>query len=186
MSYMSDILTLGLVLTLLFGSICLYLYTRIQQIEQKLELTETILLELKMASEFNNKEPVQLSKQDDMVYVDMSDNDLNETHLDLSSQLNPYVEDGDIIEPKENNTEPEKKEEPSVAVTVDSNEHAVVEDITELENFSESSMNVNYEAMTLKELKFLAEKKGITKISTLRRPQLLEAIRDFDQKSLSL
>ncbi|NBP58404.1 hypothetical protein EBU71_18100, partial [bacterium] len=51
MTYLGDTLTVGLVLVLLFGSIALYLYTRIQQSEQKISLLESILLELKMASE---------------------------------------------------------------------------------------------------------------------------------------
>ena len=48
----SDTLTIGLVLILLFGSIALYLYTRIQQSEQKINLLESILLDLKMSNEF--------------------------------------------------------------------------------------------------------------------------------------
>ena len=51
MTALSDILTVGLVLILLFGSIALYLYTRIQQAEQKISLLESILLDLKMSTE---------------------------------------------------------------------------------------------------------------------------------------
>ena len=48
---LSDTLTIGLVLVLLFGSIALYLYTCIQQSEQKVSLLESILLDLKMSAE---------------------------------------------------------------------------------------------------------------------------------------
>ena len=51
MTALSDTLTVCLVLILLFGSIALYLYTRIQQSEQKISLLEGILLDLKMSSE---------------------------------------------------------------------------------------------------------------------------------------
>ena len=51
MTTLSDTLTISLVLLLLFGSVALYLYTRIQQAEQKLSLLESILLDLKMSSE---------------------------------------------------------------------------------------------------------------------------------------
>ena len=51
MNNISDTLTIGLVLVLLFGSIALYLYTRIQQSEQKINLLESILLDLKMSNE---------------------------------------------------------------------------------------------------------------------------------------
>jgi hypothetical protein len=54
MTSLSDTLTVGLVLVLLFGSIALYLYTRIQQAEQKISLLESILLDLKMSSEIKS------------------------------------------------------------------------------------------------------------------------------------
>jgi hypothetical protein len=51
MSYLGDTLTVGLILVLLFGSIALYLYTRIQQNEQKVSLLESIVLDLKLTGE---------------------------------------------------------------------------------------------------------------------------------------
>ena len=54
MTSLSDTLTVGLVLVLLFGSISLYLYTRIQQSEQKISLLESILLDIKMSSEIKS------------------------------------------------------------------------------------------------------------------------------------
>lgn len=51
MSYLGDTLTVGLILILLFGSIALYLYTRIQQTEQKVSLLESIVLDLKLTGE---------------------------------------------------------------------------------------------------------------------------------------
>jgi hypothetical protein len=54
MTSLSDTLTVGLVLVLLFGSIALYLYTRLQQAEQKISLLESILLDLKMSAEIKS------------------------------------------------------------------------------------------------------------------------------------
>ena len=51
MPSLNDTLTLGLVLILLFGAVSLYLYTRVQQCEQKLNLVESILLDIKMSAE---------------------------------------------------------------------------------------------------------------------------------------
>jgi len=51
MSYLGDTLTVGLILILLFGSIALYLYTRVQQAEQKISLLESIVLDLKLTGE---------------------------------------------------------------------------------------------------------------------------------------
>jgi hypothetical protein len=50
MAGLNDTLTLGLILVLLFGAVSLYLYTRIQQCEQKLNLVESILLDIKMSA----------------------------------------------------------------------------------------------------------------------------------------
>lgn len=51
MTTFTDTLTIGIVFLLLFGSIAFYLYTCIQQMEQKLSLQESILLDMKMAAE---------------------------------------------------------------------------------------------------------------------------------------
>lgn len=51
---LSESLTLTLVILLVFGSACLYLYTRITQTEQKISLIESILLDLKMASDLRH------------------------------------------------------------------------------------------------------------------------------------
>lgn len=50
-SGLSESLTLTVILVLVFGSVSLYLYTRLTQTEQKISLIESILLDLKMASE---------------------------------------------------------------------------------------------------------------------------------------
>ncbi len=54
MSYLGDTLTVGLILILLFGSIALYLYTRVQQTEQKVGLLESIVLDLKLTGEIQS------------------------------------------------------------------------------------------------------------------------------------
>ena len=51
MNTLSDALTIGMVLTLVFGAVCFYLYSRITQMEKRIGLTENILLDLKMATE---------------------------------------------------------------------------------------------------------------------------------------
>ena len=66
MTSLSDTLTVGLVLVLLFGSIALYLYTRIQQTEQKISLLETILLDLKMSGEIKSYSELPASEIQEM------------------------------------------------------------------------------------------------------------------------
>jgi hypothetical protein len=51
MNGLSDSLTIGLVLALVFGALFFYLYSRLSQAEKRVSLTENILLDLKMATE---------------------------------------------------------------------------------------------------------------------------------------
>jgi hypothetical protein len=85
---LSDTLTVALVLLLLVGSIVLYLYTCIQQSEQKINLLESILLDLKMSNEIKsytelpavdleaqNVQDEQVSSPVDQAYVPFDDED---------------------------------------------------------------------------------------------------------------
>jgi hypothetical protein len=83
MTTLSDTLTVGLVLVLLFGSIALYLYTRVQQSEQKLSLLEGILLDLKMSSEVNSY--TELPAENHETYVPYEE-------IPVEKELEPEVE----------------------------------------------------------------------------------------------
>jgi len=102
MTSLSDTLTIGLVLVLLFGSIALYLYTCIQQSEQKISLLESILLDLKMSNEVKSYtelpadlESVQVepepSNDADHAYVPFDD--VAETPMDASFPIEEIVEE---------------------------------------------------------------------------------------------
>jgi hypothetical protein len=47
MNSLSDTLTMGIVLALVFGSLIFYIYSRLLQVEKRMALTENILLDLK-------------------------------------------------------------------------------------------------------------------------------------------
>ena len=66
-SGLSESLTLTLVLILVFGSVCLYLYTRLTHAEQKISLIESILLDLKMASDLRSFERASEDSDDNPV-----------------------------------------------------------------------------------------------------------------------
>ena len=67
MSYLGDTLTVSLILVLLFGSIALYLYTRVQQTEQKVSLLESIVLDLKLTGEIQPFSGLSDHEHDDRV-----------------------------------------------------------------------------------------------------------------------
>jgi hypothetical protein len=156
----SDTLTVALVLVLLIGSIALYLYTRIQQAEQKLSLLEGILLDLKMSSEV--KSYSELPAHD--LAHDLRDHtdtyapyeDAHELNLSMNK---PIQEVDDVNESNEN-----------VEINIDQYKSVVSEAI---------ESNVSYESMTLKELQSLAKSRGVSS-SSMKKSQVIEALKAAD------
>jgi hypothetical protein len=170
MTALSDTLTIGLVLVLLFGSIALYLYTRIQQAEQKISLLESILLDLKMSGEIKS-------------YSELPAPVLSEAHSERSQEIQEYepfeeeIEEGVIAR------------NPSPASSVSSEEQevefykSVVNDVAkeEIEIIPTDKLSVNYESMTIKELQGLAKQRGITNATTMKKGQLVQVLKTSDK-----
>jgi hypothetical protein len=186
MTALSDTLTIGLVLVLLFGSIALYLYTRIQQAEQKITLLEHILLDLKMSAEIKT-------------YTELPAEDIPKS-VTSGSTYEPFMEDDDDdIAPGA--TVNARSNSPASSVS----RHSIQEDDMELksdiesysdviqnvisneldknekEQVSEQKLSVNYESMTLKDLQSMAKQRGITSASTMKKAQIIEALKTSDR-----
>ena len=204
MTSLSDTLTVGLVLVLLFGSIALYLYTRIQQAEQKISLLEGILLEVKMSSEI--KSYSELPAHD----IPVSKTGLSNDHTEAYT---PYAEEHDEIDNSASNddddyypgavinaSEGSKSPSPSPSVssrTVDANDievdqyKSVIADAVKSEGSSDESRNlskvsVNYESMTLKELQNLAKSRGISGAGSMKKGSIIEALKTSDRSSSTI
>lgn len=151
MTYLTDTLTVGLVLVLVFGSIALYLYTRVQQAEQKLSLLEGILLDLKMSSEINS-------------YTELPAENVqyNETYI-------PYE---DIPVDVPNKLEYVELNEPTTLTEIKQYNSGV-------SNTIESESVPKYESMTLKELQSLAKSKDLT-VGSMKKGQLIEALKALE------
>ena len=80
MSNFSDTLTVGLILLLVFGSVTIYLYTRIQQSEQKINLLETILLDIKVSNEIKLYSDLPVENQEDNQYIPYHEEKTQEPH----------------------------------------------------------------------------------------------------------
>jgi hypothetical protein len=176
MTSLSDTLTVGFVLVLLFGSIALYLYTCIQQSEQKISLLESILLDLKMSAEF--KSYTELPAEHEPVHVKPV---VATTKDDTEPQHNAYVpfddasaeeeESSNVIEVEELTplSQPSPKKEQSESLA----ESSVLD-------IAEESVN-NYDTMSLKELQSLALTRGITGAKSMKKGPLQEALRTSDR-----
>lgn len=173
MTSLSDTLTVGFVLVLLFGSIALYLYTCIQQSEQKISLLESILLDLKMSAEF--KSYTELPAEHEVVHVKPV---VATVKNDTDPQHNAYVPFDDAAEEEENNTALEVEDlaplsQPSPKKSDPLAESSVLDIV-------EESVN-NYETMSLKELQSLALTRGITGAKSMKKGPLQEALRTSDR-----
>lgn len=207
MSALSDTLTIGLVLVLLFGSIALYLYTRIQQAEQKITLLESILLDLKMSSEI--KTYSELPASDDAYAT--SDTSSGAPYKPFAeTEEEPYAE----LEDDDDETSDHKSDGSSHSVTRKSSSSPVKDTVSDDLEFYKSvvdsavatnetsttsgvthsgqvtiqasTISRNYEAMTIKELHTLAKQRGITGATVMKKNAIIEALKTSDRSSASV
>jgi len=194
MTSLSDTLTVGLVLVLLFGSIALYLYTRLQQAEQKISLLESILLDLKMSAEIKSYSELPASDllEDNrptqggyaVFNDDASEEDASEAANNCPIKVVGAVLSGAILNTTSStntNTSSENK----------NTEYAPLDDV-HMEPESKDSketvtrMSANYESMTLKELHILAKTRGISGASTMKKGSIIEALKTSDRSSTAV
>lgn len=187
MTSLSDTLTVGLVLVLLFGSIALYLYTRLQQAEQKISLLESILLDLKMSAEIKSYSELPASDLPEdshpQGYAAFNDDDgANEDVGEEVESACPVKVVAAVLSTAvsaEGSTNPETK----------SSEYTPLDDVVHTEPESKESketltrMSANYESMTLKELQTLAKNRGISGAGTMKKGSIIEALKTSDRSS---
>jgi hypothetical protein len=182
MSSLSDTLTIGVVLVLLFGSIALYLYTRIQQAEQKVNLLESILLDVKMSAEIKSYSDLPADVEKPSHQADTS------TSPVLSTPTDEYITLDDLEEKKAtplpvveesvylpmDNTEQEKASEEIASEEIASEE--IASDSSDL-LLNAAPVEISYENMTLKDLQTLAKSRHITGVSTMKKGALVDALK---------
>ena len=169
---MSDALMVGVVLTLVFGSVVFYLYNRVSMTERKMSLIEGVITDLKvmmdsvpyamgaMPSEYQTMPdyltplsgPIPL-QQDEMEDIA---NDTSEQDLEGLLEKTPLVSS----EQGERNLQIEEHSETSSSVPVN---------VTKL--------LPDLDSMSVKELGSLAKEKGISVPSGTRKKELLELLK---------
>ena len=167
MAGLNDTLTLGLILVLLFGAACLYLYTRVQQCEQKLNLVESILLDIKMSAELQG-------------YPQPPPTESRQVARPPSPKVSQQEEAADDSDNNNSGSSPfttldeQELYQGALAEALESDE---IEEIVPETSTALPKINTNYESMTLAELKVLAKQRGITGSSSMKRSQILEALK---------
>jgi hypothetical protein len=164
MNGLSDSLTVGLVLALIFGALVFYLYTRIGQIEKRVSLTENILLDLKMATE-NTIMAMGTPQFQPMETVER-------------------VEPVSAPEPMSKDEVEEVAEEDFYKSVLEQAAKAEAPVLAEVP--SSTKVEVNYEAMTLKELKDEAKRRGIKVPTNPHKRDLIGLLKGQGQGQVSV
>jgi hypothetical protein len=191
MSSLSDTLTIGVVLVLLFGSIALYLYTRIQQAEQKVNLLESILLDVKMSAEIKSYSDLPADTEEQTPHppspirstVPTVSSEPTEEYTMLDDlekdQQEALVEDSVYLRMEDTEGQEDVEE-----LTSDKPSTEGVEELTSDSLATDSSdlllhaaPLVSYENMTLKDLQTLAKSRHITGVSTMKKGALVDALK---------
>ena len=199
MSSLSDTLTIGVVLVLLFGSIALYLYTRIQQAEQKVNLLESILLDVKMSAEIKSYSDLPADDPQERTPSNGStgpiatgpsstpDSTEYTTLDDLEKEKQEPLEESVYLQMDDTEQEQEQKQE---------KEQGQGQEVEELTGDSSDSSDlllhaaplekeeIPYENMTLKDLQTLAKSRHITGVSTMKKSALVDALKSFQPDTL--
>jgi hypothetical protein len=187
MSALSDTITLGLVLILLFGSACLYLYTRIQQNEAKINLLEGILLDLKMSNELKAYPNVGYPVVGEMIGSMFVDSHTHpESTSDEKIEIKPFMdEDNHESANAQNNSDLEFGSNEKQSNGEEHDEHDEAIGIKDSGLYSGSiKITPNYEAMTLLELKALGKQRNSHGISSMSRAKAIQALKSADNSNL--
>lgn len=160
---LNDTLTIGLILVLLFGSIALYLYTCMQQSEQKISLLESILLDLKMSAEIKS-------------YTELPIDPPSDPKPQSSGSSEEYVPFEDPAEEEPLQTAEELPAEAAHEEVIEIDEYKSI-----IADAVEESSSPNYESMSLKELQGLAKTRNI--VGVTKKGPLIEALKTSDRVS---
>lgn len=178
MNGLSDALTIGIVITLVFGALFFYLYSRLAQNEKRVSLIENILLDLKMSADagwgvhgvvqdgmeeqpesVNHVEPI--SAPEPLATEDVDTND-ESMYKDILAQTSaPEVKLAQDEIKSFDVTATTKPPSPKASVQV-------------------TKVQANYEAMSNKELKSLAKTRGISVPSQAGKKEIIAALRKAD------
>jgi len=157
MAGLSDSLTIGILLILVFGAAAFYLYSRLTQTDKRLSLMENVLLTLKMSTEASmmgpdSVEPVSMPSP---LQADDVDDVNEEEYAEMLKRASVPSEEAAAEELLRSIPTPLK--EAAVAST----------------ESTARKMDANYESMSLKELQALAKTRGLAGVTKVTKKREL-------------
>ncbi len=189
MTAVSDAVVIGVVLGLVFAAVSYYLFTRVSQLERKVGLMENILLDLKVTME-----QTLLSATEPHEHATPSTADLN-TYRDVVEQtVQAAEESSDVlskaatIRPFEDSEETSDQQGQAQETQGEESRELFIESAPRARTPQQpvhverdaTSVSVNYEAMTYKELVQYAKQKGLSGLRNLSKKEVIDVLRRRD------
>jgi hypothetical protein len=179
MAALSDAVVIGTVLVLIFGAASYYLYSRISQLDYKLGLMESILLNLKMAMEstllssVRDDPPMKLSPTQPPMessqrpehfreQMDTQEQGQGQEQEDYQKILDDAHNAADVKDVNVSEQKAPQPQTPTVHVVKDAE--------------GNSKMHIGFESMSWKELCAEAKKRNIAGTSHLNRRKLIDIL----------
>ena len=175
MNGLTDSLTIGIVLMLVFGSVCFYLYSRLVQSEKRVALMENILLDLKMSAEAGFMGHMQHSSEGE-------DNEVN--HVEAVSSPSPLEQEDVDSSDEEFYKSVLEQATPSPSSSSSSSEVKELKEVKEVKEVA-GKLNTSYESMTVKELKAVVKQRGLTATSGAGRKELMDVLKKSEQGTVT-
>ena len=163
----NESLTIGLLLAVVFGGICFYLYTRVVYTEKRISLMENILLDIKMSQE---QKPVHILPPipNTVTFEDTLLRSSNEE--ENVTEVEQIAEDLPNFENEENDEDTQEYTELLNQVTLS----------------SEETVKNNYDSMTKDELVELVKKRGLRAGNRPGREKLISLLEKADETTQPL
>lgn len=173
MTILSESITVGLLLALVFGALFFYVYSRVTYVEKRISLMENILLDIKM----NQEQPpanFQVHMPPNINFHDISRVPIVATHRSPTPQPTQLVQENVLESLDKPIVIDPVTEELYTTILNDAHKEASKE---ESNTDNTSKVTVNYESMTKEELLEVVKKRGLRVGNKPGREKLLQIIR---------
>jgi hypothetical protein len=156
MNGVNDSLLIAILLLLIFGAVSFYLYSRTSQTEKRLGLLENLLLQIKISTEASLEGPDSVEPISEG--VPLTEDDVESVDAEEYSEMLKEIPIQTHTIPEVEQEEEEAEEQPKPTPV--------------------SMVDVNYEAMSLNELKTLAKQKGFTGVQSKKKKELIDMLKE--------
>jgi hypothetical protein len=177
----NESLTIGLLLAVVFGGICFYLYTRVIYTEKRISLMENILLDIKMGQEQKPLHvlppiPNEVSFEDTLDRNQYTNQYTNQETNQNTNQETNLNEEETLFEPLE--------EVPNFENEEDTQEYTELLNQVSAETLApQQTVKNNYDNMTKDELLELVKKRGLRAGNRPGREKLISLLEKADETS---